>query len=428
MRERQELAERLRMLRQATKKSQREFAEILGVDHSTVSIYEKPDGRVPDLEYIDGFLAEVASRTDVTADVLKDTRDCYGRLLRLLCDQPQERGRTHNYRQLLRVYELTLEREALTAELAEVREQQRNVEDELNRLQQQTSTGTAADPEREQRLRETAVTLEQRRAVLVGRRDTVVSDLDAYHAQLRQFHIPPPPSTTPAVPNQDGPIVGPPQQLSLPPSSQRNTGPRTRTTAIVASAVVVLLLGGWLIYRTTSSSDDTARQQPPHSPVVTASHSSSPSPAAASDPTATAEYTDVPFTLRGANLSTCVDTTGVSFAGEHPTVESGLDSLQDTSTQDDLFYSACNSDQPFVSVPPEEKFARRTTPPTDAQSCQATAEQNPTANELEFSQIKAGDKFCLVTAALDPHVVYLQVIRIDRAQHDIYWKATSWSG
>ncbi|NJP44784.1 NPCBM/NEW2 domain-containing protein [Actinacidiphila epipremni] len=313
MRERRGLAERLKMLRQATQKSQREFADILGVDHSTVSVYEKPDGRVPDLEYIDGFLAEVAGRTDVTADVLKDTRDSYGRLLRLLCDQPHERGRTHNYRQLLRVYELTVEREALTAELAQVREQQRDVEEELTRLQQDSSAGTSADPEREQQLRETAAALQQRRGVLIHRRDTVVSDLDAYHAQLRQSRIPAPPNSPPTIPNNGGRTVGPPQQRSLPPSPPRNTRPHAPTTAIVAGALVVLLLGGWLIYRTTSPSPDprhdTADQQPAHSPTVAASRTRSPSPYPSLTPTptkpATMLLTDLPsVAVEKDNLAT----------------------------------------------------------------------------------------------------------------------------
>ncbi|GAB1333224.1 hypothetical protein ACE1SV_75630 [Streptomyces sennicomposti] len=105
-------------------KTPRGWRPVLGMDHSTVSVYEKPDGRVPDLAYFDGFLAEVASRTDVTADVRKDNRDSSGRLLRLLCDRPQERGRTNSCRQMLRVYERTLEREALIAELTDVRQQQ----------------------------------------------------------------------------------------------------------------------------------------------------------------------------------------------------------------------------------------------------------------------------------------------------------------
>ncbi|WP_333766876.1 NPCBM/NEW2 domain-containing protein [Streptomyces sp. IBSBF 2435] len=311
MRERRGLAGRLKMLRQATKKSQREFADILGVDHSTVSVYEKPDGRVPDLEYIDGFLAEVASRSDVTADVLKDTRDSYGRLLRLLCDQPHERGRTHNYRQLLRVYELTVEREALTAELAQVREQQRDVEEELTRLRQDSSAGTSADPEREQQLRETAATLQQRRGVLIHRRDTVVSDLDAYHAQLRQSRIPAPPSSPPTIPNNGGWTVGAPRQRSLPPSPSRNTRPHATATTIVAGALVVLLLGGWLIYRTTSPSPshDTADQQPAPSPTVTASRTRSPSPYPSLTPTsaepATMLLTDLPsVAVEKDNLAT----------------------------------------------------------------------------------------------------------------------------
>jgi transcriptional regulator with XRE-family HTH domain len=249
------------MLREATGKSQREFAEVLGVDHSTVSVYEKPDGRLPDLAYIDGFLAEVASRADVTADVLNDTRDSYGRLLRLLCDQPQERGRTHGYRQMLRVYELTLEREAVTAELADVRQQLQDVAAELARLWE-AGTDATADRERQQRLEESASTLEQRRAWLVRRREAVVSDLDAYQAQLRQLHL----SDTPPAAR---PVGGPPQQPPALPLPQRNTPPHIRTRAIVASALVVAVLGGWLIYRMTGY-DGGGQTQAPPTPVVVA--------------------------------------------------------------------------------------------------------------------------------------------------------------
>ncbi|MEU3550632.1 helix-turn-helix domain-containing protein [Streptomyces longwoodensis] len=251
VREREELSGRLKMLREATGKSQREFAEVLGVDHSTVSVYEKPDGRVPDLAYIDGFLAEVASRTDVTADVRKDTRDAYGRLLRLLCDRPQERGRTHGYRQMLRVYELTLEREALTAELADVRQQQLDAAAELASLQD-TGAEAATDRQRQQRLEESAAALEQRRAELARRRQAVVSDLDAYQASR-------PPETHP--------VGVPPQQMPELPSPQRNTPPHARTQAIVAGAVVIAVLGGWLIYRMTGS-DEVGQPQTSPTPVV----------------------------------------------------------------------------------------------------------------------------------------------------------------
>ncbi|WP_406500260.1 helix-turn-helix domain-containing protein [Streptomyces sp. NBC_00846] len=217
-RERKELSGRLRMLREAAGKSQREFAGILGVDHSTVSIYEKPDGRVPDLEYIDGFLAEIQSRTDVTADVRKDTRDSYGRLLGLLCDRPQERGRTHGYRQLLRVYELTLELEALNIELADVRQQQQDVTAELARLQE-AGAEAAANSERQLRLEESAEALEKSRAELARRREAVVFDLDAHSMQRSQF----PPSDTPV----SSPVGGPPQQP---------LGTRTRSRRILITA------------------------------------------------------------------------------------------------------------------------------------------------------------------------------------------------
>lgn len=227
--EREGFSRRLRMLREAADKSQRELAEVLRMDHSTVSVYEKPDGsRVPDLEYIDGLLAEVRSRTAVTEDVLKDTRDSYGRLLRLLCDQSQGRGRTHGYRQMLRVYELTLEIESLTAELDDVRQQQRDVAAELARLQE--TAGAAADSER-LRLEENAETWEQHRAWLARRREALVSDLDAHSAQLRQF---PPSDTSPA----SDPVGVPPQQ---PPGTRTRSRPIMITAAFLCGTLVSAL-------------------------------------------------------------------------------------------------------------------------------------------------------------------------------------------
>ncbi|GAB2606353.1 hypothetical protein GCM10027168_44030 [Streptomyces capparidis] len=244
----QEFAARLKALRKATGLSQRDMGAMLRLNHSTISAYEKPDGRIPDLEYVDKLLAEVGRHSNVTPEVLKDTRDAYGRLLRELCAGQGDPGRTHQYRQMLRIYELTIELERLMDELGDVRARRQQLEAELERLRE-----TAIAPDRQRELQAAVMQLDRRSTELVRSRNTVLSHLDASRKAAQS-----------APGNRIVPVPaggGPHQPLSGM-SHPRDTGPQTATVAIVAAAVVTTLLGSLLIYRLTDS--DTADKAAPH--------------------------------------------------------------------------------------------------------------------------------------------------------------------
>ncbi|WP_458335210.1 helix-turn-helix domain-containing protein [Streptomyces sp. 372A] len=274
-RARKEFAGRLLLLRKETGASQRELGGLLGVDHTTISAYEgqgQNAPRVPDPEYVDAFLGEVARRSDVTPDVLNDTRQTYGRLLRLLTAQPQERGRS--YRPMLRIYELTQEVETLLAELALVQQQKQAVQNELESLRFSADAASASGHERQRQLEETAETLERRRAELVHRRDAVLADLDANSLVLRQTRLP-----AHRYPMAAEPAGGAPQQPHALPSPARNTRPRTATLAVVMAFVVAAGLGAFLIYRLTDSRTDTAKGTPgANTPTTTAQSTPTPNP------------------------------------------------------------------------------------------------------------------------------------------------------
>ncbi|MFG3208032.1 hypothetical protein [Streptomyces sp. NPDC048192] len=412
--------------------------------------------QLPSLAFVDALVGEAQDRAGLSQAAADAVYAAYGRMLGSSAQDPNAKPTSTMHRQMLELFKVTMALRSVSGQLSTTTYELQVVRERLERLQTQQAAGTLVDESALQEAAGEVQRLTRRREELVQQRQAAAQEVDRVRSDLARAETAAlavaadsVPAEAPAgaggeythhlerltAPGTTGHGDYPPPPVSPPAPAGGGTS-RRFLWILAAATVTAVTLGSVLIVTLTGRSQDSHADGAPTttSPPVSAATRTSPEaatqstpPGAASDPTATAEYTDAPFTLRGANLSSCIDITGVGFAGQHPTVESGLNSEQDTSTWDDLFYTACNNDQPVVTVPTDEKFARLTTPPTDAQSCQATAEQNPTANDLKFSQIKAGDKFCLVTAAPDPHVVYLQVIRTDPAQHDIYWKATSWS-
>ncbi|MGW5434779.1 hypothetical protein ACWET9_48105 [Streptomyces sp. NPDC004059] len=305
--------------------------------------------------------------------------------------------------------------------------------------------------------------LEQRHASLIERRQALLPDVDRAQRDLIQAeqheqaaamrNLPAPAESadqdageyarrlervTP--PGIEGGGAYPPRPAQAPATAK---APSRRFILLLAAAVVtVVALGGILIVTLDRDSDQPQAKGNTPQPVRTVT-ASAPSSPAGTDSSATdaaakpAEYTDAPFTLRGANLHTCDSGTSVTFAGSHPTVSSGtflpFEAMGNSAELADLFYLDCKiqqpTDQPFIKFPDNDPVAHVTSPPTDADSCQAAAEQNPTANLINFSQLKSGDKFCLETSTVNTpaHVVYLQVVTTDRTTHDVHWKATSWT-
>ncbi|MFJ4013966.1 helix-turn-helix domain-containing protein [Streptomyces sp. NPDC090026] len=426
--ERRDFAHRLKDLRTQTGMSQQECADLINVNKSTISNYERDENpNLPPLEYPALLIQEARRRSNLTPDVLHDAHRTYGHLLKRLA----ESGSNALYQQMWSVFNLTEQREELVAEIGTVHHQLQGVMAERDRYRQAVHDGQAPDPAQEQRLEERIQQLELRRTALVSQRDGITAQLDALNASQAQ-PVPHPnaaPTPPPAAPDLG---VVPPQHPLVAALPSGNPGTvaaknRTVTKIVTAVAVVALALGGFLIYRvtepdaTTASPGSSPEEPSPSSQPTTPTPLNTPSPTPeitpVTDPTDTENDPEQPAPNTSAPLPPEEDGYLVTWNAEHKTTNGLITiDLKDEprarlGTDNDLYIQSNDGVDPYITPGQARSVSLGVVPSGDPIPGPSECSEIARNQLISRHKLASGNRYCVKAGETIGHFEVINVKR-----------------